>query len=116
MTYQRKNVKVRQMDGSFKWTTIAAKTKRELTHKIAVVQEDAEKRYQLSIQPLFADIADQWFDFHSREVSLYTANGYIAPLKDLKEEFGNPHSMKSNRLPYKAFLIIYATADWRGRL
>lgn len=104
MTYQRKNVKVRQMDGSFKWTTIAAKTKRELTHKIAVVQEDAEKRYQLSIQPLFADIADQWFDFHSREVSLYTANGYIAPLKDLKEEFGNLTLHEIKPLAIQGFL------------
>lgn len=87
MEYQRKNVKVRQIDGSYKWKCIYAKSKRELSAKIRAVQEDAEREYQNSIQPLFCDFADEWYEWHSKDVALYTAQGYIAPLKDLKEWF-----------------------------
>ena len=108
MTYQRKNVKVRQMDGSYKWTTICAKTKRELTQKITAIQENAEREFQVSVQPTFSDAADQWFDFHRKKVSLYTANGYISPMNDLKEEFGLLSLSEIKPLAIQSFLNYLA--------
>lgn len=36
----------------------------------------------------FENVADAWQESHEKEVQHYTADGYRAPLKDLKNEFG----------------------------
>jgi len=89
--YKRKDVLVRQLDGSYKRKPIYAKTGKELNAKIKKVQEEAEKGYQLHLCPLFSSVADEWNEKHEKEIAYNTWNGYQRPLKDLKEEFEGLH-------------------------
>lgn len=85
--YKRKDVLIRQLDGTYKYQTIRAKTDKELNTKIKKVQEETENNYQLHLCPLFSTVADEWNEKHESEVAFNTWSGYQRPLKDLKEEF-----------------------------
>lgn len=89
--YKRKDVPVRQLDGSFKRKPIYAKTDKELKAKINKVQEEAEQDYQLHLCPLFETVADEWNEKHYDEIAYNTWSGYQRPLKDLKAEFKGLH-------------------------
>lgn len=89
--YKRKDILVRQLDGSYKRKPIYAKTDKDLKAKIKKVQEEAEKNYQLHLCPLFETVADEWNEKHYDEVAYNTWSGYQRPLKDLKEEFEGLH-------------------------
>ena len=90
-SYKRKDILVRQLDGTYKRKPIYAKTDKELNAKINKVQEKAEKDYQLHLCPLFDSVADEWNEKHETEVAYNTWSGYQRPLKDLKEEFEGLH-------------------------
>lgn len=85
--YKRKDVKVRQLDGSYKVKSIRAKTDKELNAKVKQIQAEAEQKYQLSLCPFFSDVADEWNYKHEAEIAYNTWSGYQAPIKDLKAEF-----------------------------
>ena len=86
-TYKRKDVLLRQLDGSYKRKSIRAKTDKELNAKIKKKEDKAERAYQLHRCPLFSTIADDWNEKHESEIAYNTWSGYQAPLKDLKAEF-----------------------------
>lgn len=85
--YKRKDVQVRQLDGTYKRRSVRATTVKELNAKIKRIQEDAEREYQLSLCPYFNDVADAWNEKHEKEIAYNTWSGYQSPLKDLKAEF-----------------------------
>lgn len=102
--YKRKDVPVRQLDGTYKRKPIYAKTDKELKVKINKVQEEAEKNYQLHLCPFFNTVADEWNRHHESEVAYNTWSGYQAPLKDLKAEFGELHITEITPLMLQNFL------------
>lgn len=96
-----------------KFTTITI-NKNGQTYKKSVayrsVQELAEKRMQFEKEIeekgkfYFGDVADQWFEEHEKIVEHYTAQSYLAPLKDLKAEFGDMELKDISALNIQAFL------------
>lgn len=89
--YKRTTAKVRQLDGTYKRKGFYAHTQKELKEKIRLAQEKAEKDYELSLNPFFCDVADEWNYSHEKEVAYNTWQGYQAPLKDLKTRFEGYH-------------------------
>ena len=102
--YKRKDVLIRQTDGSYKRKSIRAKSDKELTAKIKKAEFEAEKAYQLTLCPLFSKVADDWNCQHEKEIAYNTWNGYQAPLKDLKAEFGELHITEISPLMLQNFL------------
>lgn len=89
--YKRTTAKVRQLDGTYKRKGFYAHTQKELKEKIRLAQEKAEKDYELSLNPFFNGVADEWNEAHEKEVAYNTWQGYQAPLKDLKARFESYH-------------------------
>lgn len=87
--YFRKKISLPQADGSTKTKDIYAHSEEELLFKIRQVQAQAEKEIERALNPTFEMVADEWEESHETEVGYYTMNGYKAPVKNLKEEFGN---------------------------
>ncbi len=87
--YYRKKIKLPQPDGSFKYKDLYAHSENELEFKIKKAFAEAEEKIERTLNPTFKTIADNWFEEHEAEISHYTADGYKAPVKSLKEEFGN---------------------------
>lgn len=87
--YYQKKVKLRQIDGTFKRKTIYGKTKKELSQKVNNAIEQSEKAYQDTLMPYFETVADEWYNNHTLSLSVYTAQCYIAPMKDLIARFGD---------------------------
>lgn len=72
------------VNGERIWRTISYRTPAEYVEKQKKVEEEIRRKFTKN----FSNIADEWEETHEREVQHYTADGYRAPLKDLKEEFG----------------------------
>lgn len=87
--YFRKKIMLPQPDGTSKAKDIYAHSDEELRFKIRRAQIEAEKAIERALNPTFEMIADEWNETHEKEVGHYTYDGYQAPLKNLKEEFGN---------------------------
>ncbi len=87
--YCRKKIRLPQADGSTKTKDIYAHSEEELRFKIRQAQAQAEKEIEKALNPTFEMVADEWTEAHETEVGYYTMNGYKAPIKNLKEEFGN---------------------------
>lgn len=102
--YKRKDVLVRELDGTYKRKSIRAKSDKELTAKVNRITSEAEQRYQLTLCPLFSSVADEWNDKHRDEVAYNTWNGYQAPLKDLKSEFEGLHITEITPIMLQAVL------------
>ena len=87
--YFTKKLFLKQPDGSTKRKDIYAHSEEELLFKIKKAQAEAEEAIERTLNPTFEMVADEWAEAHEAEVGYYTMNGYIAPIKNLKEEFGN---------------------------
>lgn len=79
---------VRQPDGSLKRMDVYAGSIKELSQKIAKKEAEAEAAWQRSLHPTFEAVADKWWAEHENEISVYTADCYRKPLKDVQEYFG----------------------------
>ncbi len=79
---KQKKISVPQADGSVKRISVYYKTIEELERKTFELLNSVEK--ELS----FEKVAELWFEVHSKEISPYTEQCYIAPLKDCEDEFG----------------------------
>ena len=96
-----------------KFTTLTIKRDGK-TYKKSVayssVAELAEKRIAFekecinSEKHFFRDVADQWFEAHEKTVEHYTAQSYLAPLKDLKADFGDYELKEIDSLSFQSFL------------
>ena len=87
--YCRKKILLKQPDGSTKSKDIYAHSEEELLFKIRKAHAEAEEAIERALNPTFEMVADEWAEVHEAEVGYYTMNGYRAPVKNLKEEFGN---------------------------
>lgn len=87
--YYRKKIILKQPDGSTKSKDIYAHSEEELLFKIKKAQAEAEEAIEKALNPTFEMVADEWAEAHENEVGYYTMNGYKAPVKNLKEEFGS---------------------------
>ena len=72
------------VDGEKIRRTISYRTHQEFVEKQKKVEEEIRRKFTKS----FSNIADEWEEVHNKEIQHYTSDGYKAPLKDLKEEFG----------------------------
>lgn len=86
--YFTKKLFLKQPDGSTKRKDIYAHSEEELLFKIKRAQAEAEEAIEKALNPTFEMVADEWAEVHENEVGYYTMNGYKAPVKNLKEEFG----------------------------
>ena len=80
---KQKKITVPQPDGTSKRVSIYYKNIEELDRKIEALYEEAENRKTFEL------VSDDWFEAHRKEISPYTEQCYIAPLKDCKAEFGS---------------------------
>lgn len=64
--------------------SVAFRSLQELMEKKAAFEKECEQ----SEKNLFKDVADQWQEEHFKTIQYYTAQSYIAPLKDLLADFG----------------------------
>lgn len=80
---KQKKINVPQPDGSVKRVSVYYKTIEELERKTEAILKITEEYKS------FENIADDWIETHRNEISTYTEQCYIAPLKDCKAEFGN---------------------------
>lgn len=80
---KQKKINIPQADGSVKRVSVYYRTIEELERKTEELLNGVEK--ELS----FETVAESWFEMHGKEISHYTEQCYIAPLKDCNEEFGN---------------------------
>ncbi len=87
--YFTKKLFLPQPDGSLKRKDIYAHSQEELLIKIEKAKAAADAEIEKSKNPLFKDVAEEWFIGHENEVSHYTIDGYKAPLKNLTDEFGS---------------------------
>lgn len=87
--YLRKRIMLPQADGTFKQKQIYAYSEEELLFKIKQAQAEAERQIERALNPTFKEVADEWIESHEKEISYYTYEGYIAPMKNLVEEFGS---------------------------
>ena len=80
--------------------SVAYRTVAELAEKKAAF----EKECVHESNPLFSDVADLWQEEHFKMIEHYTAQSYIAPLKDLKSDFGSQEIKDITALDVQAFL------------
>lgn len=89
-----------EVNGDKIWRTISYRTHAEYVEKQKKIEEEIKKE---SIKT-FCDIADEWEEAHEKEVQHYTSDGYKAPLKDLKEEFGEMMLSDITSIMFQRFL------------
>lgn len=92
ITFYIKGKKIRK---SISYYTLA-----ELTEK----RQKIEKELQRENSEKFADVADRWQEEHDEEIKTYTRSCYVAPLKDLKAEFGDLTVEEIDSISFQAFL------------
>lgn len=80
--------------------TISYRTHQEFVDKQKKIEEEARR----NLTKNFNNIADEWEESHEKEVQHYTAEGYKAPLKDLKEEFGEMLLSDITSIMFQRFL------------
>ena len=68
---------------------IRATSREKLLEKKKKLLFEAEEKIKKLTCPLFSDVADEWYENVENKISHYTYECYKAPLKDLKEAFGN---------------------------
>ena len=79
---KQKKISIPQPDGTSKRVSIYYRTIEELDRKTEALFKESENRKTFEL------IADDWFEAHRKEISPYTEQCYIAPLRDCKSEFG----------------------------
>lgn len=105
--YHRKKISLPQPDGSTKSKDIYAHSEEELLFKIKKARAEAEQAIERALNPTFAMVADEWAEAHEAEVGYYTMNGYKAPIKNLKEEFGNKLIKEITSMDIQRFINEY---------
>jgi len=88
MKYLQKKIKIQKADGSVIRKTIYGHTEEELQSKIHMAMIKAQEELDRALNPTFENVADEWNETHEKEISHYTYDGYQAPLKNLKDAFG----------------------------
>lgn len=92
ITFYIKGKKIRK---SISYYTLA-----ELTEKRQKIEEELRRENS----DKFSDIADRWQEEHDEEVKSYTQSCYVAPLKDLKAEFGEKPVDEIGSIEFQMFL------------
>lgn len=80
--------------------TISYRTHQEFVEKQKKVEEELKRKFTKN----FSNIADEWEEAHEKEVQHYTADGYRAPLRDLKDEFGEMLLSDITSIMFQQFL------------
>lgn len=81
--------------------------------EIAQKAEELERRLQAEKDPTFRKIAEEWQEDHEKEIGLYTADCYRAPLKDLIAEFGDEKIRDIAPLDLQRFIKAYADRGYK---
>lgn len=85
-------------DGSKVHKHIRAKNEKELELKIEKAYKELTRGKKLSL------IIDEWRDYHFKNINLNTQSGYAAPIKDIKEQFGDKYLDEIKPLDIEQFL------------
>lgn len=98
---ERKFTKITvDVDGEKIRRTISYRTHQEFVEKQKKVEEEIRRKFTKN----FNNIADEWEESHEKEIQHYTSYGYKAPLKDLKEEFGEMLLSDITSIMFQQFL------------
>lgn len=109
MAKKRKYSKVTvQIDGITYRRTIAYYTLDEYAEKKAKVIAE----FQRQAQKNFAEVADEWEEYHENSIQTYTRVCYQAPLKDLKNEFGDYILKEITAINFQLFLERMASQNY----
>lgn len=82
------------------YRSVSYRTLSELTEKRQKIEEELRRENS----DKFSDIADRWQEEHDEEVKGYTKSCYVAPLKDLKAEFGKKPVNEIGSIEFQMFL------------
>jgi integrase len=99
----------KRADGLYKRSiTINGKRKYFYGHSPAEVNKKIVKIKDIQENGrMFGEVADEWYKQHSKNVEYYTADGYRAPLKDVKKEFESYRVTDIKPLAVKTFIDNY---------
>ena len=94
-----KTVRIKLPNGSEIRKHLHGKDEKEIQAKIDNIIQQA-----LRGDPL-ATIIDEWKEYHFKNINLNTQSGYTAPMKDIKEYFGNKYLDEIKPLDIEQFLF-----------
>lgn len=97
------------IDGEIYRKSVAYHTVAELAEKKQKFMQEIESK---SKSKIFSEIADEWEEEHSKKIEYYTQSCYIAPLKDLKSEFGDFDITEITSIIFQRFLDNMATKGY----
>lgn len=93
-----KTVRIKLPDGSEVRKHLRGKDENEIQHKIDEIILQSLKGNPISV------ILSEWKEYHFKTVNLNTRQGYIAPIKDIKEHFGDKYLSDIKPLEVEQFL------------
>lgn len=106
---ERKFAKVSvEIDGKTYRRSVSYYTLPEFTEK----KKKAEEALYREHTKKFKDIADAWQTEHDKDIQTYTQSCYKAPLKDLKDEFGDLLLSDITSIMFQAFLEKMASQGY----
>ena len=109
MAKKRKYSKVTvEIDGVTYRRTVAYYTPDEFAEKKAKVIAE----FQRQAQKTFSVVADEWEEYHGQSIQTYTQVCYQAPLKDLKNEFGDCILKEITSMNFQLFLERMAARSY----
>ena len=97
-----------KIDGKVIRRSVSYYTLAEFAEKKKKIEEEIIRQHTKT----FENVSDAWLDSHEKEVQYYTYNSYKAPLRDLKEEFGDMLMQDISSIMFQSFLEKMASRGY----
>lgn len=98
---ERKFTTIRvKINGNTHCKSVSYRTVSELAEKRKAFEEDLQRKFSKK----FSDVADRWQEEHDETIETYTQSCYKAPVKDLKNQFGDLMMSDIDSLVFQSFL------------